>query len=79
MCGYIPFTAERNDRQKVGHDKIIKQGVSQQTVRDDQKYCKANYNGSIYDAMNFISFLTFVLWEHADANHDIGDDNQNSG
>ena len=48
-------------------------------MRDGQKYSQGNENRPVYSAVDFIPLLTLVLGEHADANHDIGDDNQNSG
>lgn len=77
MCGYIPFAAERDDGQKVGEDKVIEYGIAQQPVRDDQKRSQGNEDCAVYNAVEFIPLLAFVLGEHTDANHDVGDNNQN--
>ncbi len=79
MGSHIQFAADWNHGQKIAQNTIIVERISKHPVGNEEKSSQRNQNRQINGAVEFIPLLAFVLGKHADANHNIGDDYQNSG
>ena len=78
MRGDIPSAAEGNHGQKINQNAVIEQGVSDQPVRDEQKPSQRDQHGPVNNAVDLVPLSANIPRQHADADQDVGDDDQDS-
>ena len=79
MKGHVEPAAQRNHCQKIHKDQVIEYGILQRPMGHPKKKSKRGQNRDINRTVHGVSFPPSIGGQHADPNHDVGDDDENRG
>jgi hypothetical protein len=77
MAGDINFPAPGNDGQEVNIYNNAEGGISDPVVLKPHKKAKNCDYRPVSILMQFVSFLSLILWQNTDTHHNIANGDQN--